>query len=233
MIVDILQKYWVYLLIGDYPHGALGGLAMTLLIAVLCLVLTFPSAVLVALARTGGIKALAYPAIGFVYVIRAMPLLMLIFWVYFFLPLVLGFPISAVWSIVLSIVTFQTAYLSEVIRAAIEALPKGQTEAARALGLKYWPTTFKIVLPQALSNALPGILNQFTSIIKDTSLGYVLSVGELTYSAGSVNNFLMVRPFEVYAILAMIYFAMCAGVAELVHRFERHLVRRRLAAEAH
>jgi polar amino acid transport system permease protein len=232
MIVDILEKYGLYLLIGSYPKGPLGGLAMTLIIAALCLVLTFPAAILVALARTSGIKAFAYPAIGFVYFIRAMPLLMLIFWVYFFLPMVLHFTINGFWSIILAIVAFQTAYLSEVIRAAIEALPKGQREAARALGLRYFPMTFKVILPQALYNGIPGMLNQLTSIIKDTSLGYVLSVGELTYAAGSVNNFLLVRPFEVYAILAAIYFMLCFSITQIGRTLELRIERTRLGGQA-
>jgi polar amino acid transport system permease protein len=232
MIIDILEKYGLYMLIGSYPKGPLGGLAMTLIIAVLCLVLTFPAAIAVALARTSGIKAFVYPAIGFVYFIRAMPLLMLIFWVYFFLPMVFHFSFNGFWSIVVSIVAFQTAYLSEVIRAAIEALPKGQKEAARALGLRYFPVTFKVMLPQALTNAIPGMLNQFTSIIKDTSLGYVLSVGELTYAAGSVNNFLLVRPFEVYAILAAIYFILCFAITQIGRTVERNIGRTRLAGQA-
>src|SRR5690606_15557223 len=96
-MLEIVQDYWVYLLIGEFPHGPLGGLAMTLVIAALSLALTFPSAVLMALARISPFRVISYPATAFVYVVRGMPLLMLIFWVYFFLPIAVGFPISAFW----------------------------------------------------------------------------------------------------------------------------------------
>ncbi|MGH6861135.1 MAG: ABC transporter permease subunit, partial [Phyllobacterium sp.] len=111
-MVEIVSQYWLFLLVGDYPKGPLGGLAMTLIIAGLSLALTFPSAVLMALARTSRFRLFSYPAAAFVYVVRGMPLLMLIFWVYFFLPIVLGFPLSGFTSVVMSIVIFQTAYLS-------------------------------------------------------------------------------------------------------------------------
>ncbi len=134
-MIGIIRDYWLVFLVGSYPNGPLGGLAMTLIIALLSLALTFPSALIMALARISPYRVIRYPATGFVYVVRGMPLLMLLFWVYFFLPIVLGFSISAFWSLIASIVVFQTAYLSEVIRAAIQALPKGQTEAAKALGM--------------------------------------------------------------------------------------------------
>jgi polar amino acid transport system permease protein len=231
-MLDIIQQYWLYLLIGEYPHGPLGGLAMTLIIAAVSLILTFPNAVLVALARTSNIGWLARPALCFVYIIRSLPLLMLLFWIYYFLPVVLGYPINAFWSIIIAIVVFQTAYLSEVIRAAIEALPKGQTEAARALGLRYPATMWKVILPQALYNALPGILNQLTAMIKETSLGYILALNELTYSAGQINSLLMTKPFQVFGILAIVYFALCFSLTRATHHLDVRIQRRRLVVQA-
>jgi polar amino acid transport system permease protein len=231
-MLDVVQQYWPYLLFGSYPNGPIGGFAMTLVIAIISLVLTFPSAVLVALARTSDVTVMKRAALLFVTIVRGIPLLMLIFWVYFFLPVVLGRPISPFWSLILAIVVFQTAYLSEVLRAAIEALPKGQTEAALSLGLSYFPRIWKIILPQALYNSIPGILNQFTSMIKETSLGYVLAVEELTYAANKVNNFILVKPFTVFALLALMYFAVCFTLTQLVRLLEVRIENRFARLEA-
>lgn len=226
-MLDIVRDYWLYFLIGDYPKGPLGGLAMTLVIALLSLALTFPLAVLMALARISPLAWIRHLAAGFVYVVRGMPLLMLLFWVYFFLPILLGFPLSGFWSIVISIVVFQTAYLAEVIRAAIEALPKGQMEASRSLGMRYWSMMGRIILPQALFNAVPGILNQLTAIIKETSLGYILAVNEVTYVASTINGLLITRAVEVFAILAGTYFVLCFGLTEVAGLLERRISRKR------
>lgn len=226
-MLDIVRDYWLYFLIGDYPKGPLGGLAMTLLIALLSLVLTFSLAVLMALARISPLAWIRYLAAGFVYVVRGMPLLMLLFWVYFFLPVALGFPLSGFWSIVIAIVVFQTAYLAEVIRAAIEALPKGQMEASRSLGMRYWSMMGRIILPQALFNAVPGILNQLTAIIKETSLGYILAVNEVTYVASTINGLLITRSVEIFAILAATYFVLCFGLTHVAGLLERRINRKR------
>ncbi|KAA0969646.1 amino acid ABC transporter permease [Aureimonas fodinaquatilis] len=226
-MLDLIHNYWLFFLIGDYPNGPIGGLAMTMIIALLSLAITFPLAVLMALARISPLRWISWPATGFVYVIRGMPLLMLLFWVYFFLPVLLGFPLSGFWSIVISIVVFQTAYLAEVIRAAIEALPRGQDEAARSLGMRYWSIMFRIILPQALFNAIPGILNQLTAIIKETSLGYILAVNEITYVAGAINGLLITRSVEVFLILAATYFILCSSVSYLATYLENRINRKR------
>ena len=226
---EILHDYGRLLLLGDYPNGLLGGLAMTLILSVVCLVLTFPLAILVALARTSGYPVLVRACIGFLYAVRAMPLLMLIFWVYYFLPAVIGFTISPFATMLITLTVFQTGYLSEVIRAAIESLPRGQREAASALGLHYGATTLRVILPQALFNCIPGILNQFILIVKETSLGYVITFNELTYSANQLNNILLVKPVQIFAILALTYFILCSGLSRISVMLERRLARRACA----
>jgi polar amino acid transport system permease protein len=208
-MLDIIQTHWLYLLVGEYPRGPLGGLAMTLIISGLSLVLAFPCAVIVALLRLSRYRVLYWPTTAFVYTIRGMPLLMLIFWIFFASPVILGFNLSAFATITIAIVCFQSAYMSEVIRAGIIALPKGQTEAAKSLGLGYFVTTWKIVLPQALFNVIPGLLNNLTAIFKESSLAYVISLHELTYASLQIINHEMSRPFQVLLVLAGIYFVCC------------------------
>ncbi|WP_320198684.1 amino acid ABC transporter permease [Agrobacterium sp. rho-13.3] len=226
-MLDILQEYGVLLLIGEYPHGKLGGLAMTLIISFVSLIVTFPCAILIALARTGNSKPLKSIASGFVHCVRAIPLLMLIFWAYFALPVVIGFPIDATYTLIIAIVIYQTAYLGEIIAAGIEGLPKGQMEAAKALGLGYIPTTFKVVLPQALFNVVPGIVNQLTTIIKESSLGSIIAVPELSYAMLQVNSNEVTKPLQIFGILAATYFVLCFALSQATGVLERRVANRR------
>ena len=229
-MLDIVRQYGALLLLGDYPRGPLGGLAITLVLSIACLVLTFPAAVLVALARTSGRAIPVRCCIAFVVAVRSMPLLMLIFWVYYILPSVIGVSLSPFATMLITLTAFQTGYLSEVIRAAIEALPAGQREAAALLGLRRGATTLRVVLPQALANCLPGILNQFILIVKETSLGYVITFNEVTYTANQLNNILLVQPVQVFAVLALIYFVICSGMSRASAVLERRLAARRCIA---
>jgi polar amino acid transport system permease protein len=226
-MLEILQEYGVLLLIGEYPHGKLGGLAMTLIISFVSLIVTFPCAILIALARTGNSKAVKSIASGFVHCVRAIPLLMLIFWAYFALPVVIGFPIDATYTLIIAIVIYQTAYLGEIIAAGIEGLPKGQIEAAKALGLGYIPTTFKVVLPQALFNVVPGIVNQLTTIIKESSLGSIIAVPELSYAMLQVNSNEVTKPLQIFGILAGTYFVLCFALSQATGVLERRVANRR------
>jgi polar amino acid transport system permease protein len=226
-MLDILQEYGILLLIGEYPHGKLGGLAMTLIISFVSLIVTFPCAILIALARTGNSKPLKSIASGFVHCVRAIPLLMLIFWAYFALPVVIGFPIDATYTLIIAIVIYQTAYLGEIIAAGIEGLPKGQMEAAKALGLGYIPTTFKVVLPQALFNVVPGIVNQLTTIIKESSLGSIIAVPELSYAMLQVNSNEVTKPLQIFGILAATYFVLCFALSQATGVLERRVANRR------
>jgi polar amino acid transport system permease protein len=224
-MIELIRDNGLYLMIGEYPKGPLGGLALTLIIAAAAMAFVLPCAVLVALARTSGIKTLQRVMTVYVAVIRAIPVLLIIFWVYLFAPIVIGFPLSGFTTIVVAIVVYQTAYLSEVIRAGIEALPGGQVEAARALGLRYVPITLRVVLPQVLVNVSPGILNVLTIIVKETSLGYMVGVGELTLTASHVNSLTLTKPLQVFALLSIIYFVICFGISRVVKLLEARVGR--------
>lgn len=222
-MLEVLQNNWLLFLIGQYPHGPIGGLAMTLFMATISLALCFPFAIGLALARLSPYRWLRLPATAIVHTVRGLPLIMFIFWTYFFSPVIIGRAVGGVETLVIALVVYEAAYLSEIIRAGIEGLPKGQTEAAISLGLRYWPTTIKVVLPQALHNMLPSMVSQFVSTIKETSLGYVISAHELTFAAAQVNNVLLTQPFEVYGILALTYFALCFALTSLARLIERRI----------
>ncbi|MEI2415592.1 amino acid ABC transporter permease [Orrella sp. JC864] len=216
-MLDILVTYWPQFLVGMYPHGPLGGLALTLILAVLGLVLSLPLALLIALARVSPFKILSVPAAALVSVVRGMPLLMLIFWAYFVVPKITGGTISGFTTLVCALVVYESAYLSEVIRSGIEAIPPGQVEACRSLGGGYFTTLRKVVLPQALLNVLPSMTSQFISTVKETSLGYVISVNELTFAANQVNNMVLTQPLQVFGILAITYFLVCFTLSRSLH----------------
>ena len=231
-IFHILQDNWILLLIGQYPNGPLGGLAITLLLSVAGLALAFPVSILLALGRISPFAILRAPAAVVIYTVRGVPLVMFIFWVYFFVPLLIGTTISGFTTMLVTVVLYEAAYLAEVIRAGIEGISRGQTEASRALGMGYGQTMFKIVLPQALYNMLPAMVSQFVSTIKETSLGYVISVNELTFAANQINSTLLTKPFPVFIMLALIYFVLCSMLTQLARWLERRISKRRTGKPA-
>jgi polar amino acid transport system permease protein len=223
IMVDIIRDYWLLLLVGAYPNGPLGGVAATLLLSIIGIVFAFPLGMLLALAQLSPIKAISMPATAVRYLIRSIPLVMLIFGTYFIVPIILGRPVAGFTTMAVTLVVFQSVYLAEIIRAGIEALPKGQTEAAAALGMGYWLRIRKIILPQALVNMLPSMVGQFVTTIKDTSLGYVIGVQELTYAANQVNSSLLTQPFSVFLVLSLVYFVICFTLTQLVRALDRTL----------
>lgn len=227
-VYEILRNNWLLLLVGQYPNGPLGGIVCTLILSILGIVLAFPLSVLLALARLSPWMLLRWPATALVYVARGVPLLMIILWVYFLVPLVIGRNVSGFTTMLCTLVIYESAFLSEVVRAGIQALPKGQMEAARALGHSYLGAMWSVILPQALFNMLPSMLSQFISTIKETTLGYVINVQEMTFAANQINNQLLTKPFQVFFILAMTYYVVCFSLTQLAQWLERRIVRKRL-----
>ncbi len=215
-MLDILHNYGLVLLIGQYPEGPLGGLAMTLIPASLALVISFPLAVLVGIARTSPVKWLAWAAALYANSIRGLPPVLVVFWSYFAVPYLTGYSVSATLMMLAALVVYESAYLGEIVRAGINALPRGQYEAARTLGLSHVKTLRQVVLPQALYNMVPSMLNQFVVVVKNTSLAYVIGVDELTNAAYQINSQLLTKPFQVYAILALTCFTLCFSLSRSV-----------------
>ncbi|AJD46000.1 amino acid ABC transporter permease [Rhizobium sp. SEMIA 4085] len=226
-IIAIIKDYWLLLLIGQYPNGPLGGLANTLILSALSIALAFPVSILFALARLSKWPMLRWPVTALVYVTRGVPLLMLILWSYFLVPLWTGADVPSFVTMLTTLVVYQGAFLSEVVRAGIVALGHGQMEAARALGHSYLGAMRYIILPQALYNMIPSIISTFVSTIKDTTLGYVINVPDLTFAASQVNNQLLTQPFQVFLILAIVYYAICWSLTHVANRLERRIARRR------
>jgi len=195
-----------------------GGLPLTIMLATLSIVFAFPISVLVALGRRSNLPAIRTVCVIYVELIRGVPLISVLFMASFMFPLFMpqGVSIDVLLRVLVGITLFSAAYMAEIVRGGLQAIPKGQTEAAATLGLSYWQTQRKIVLPQALALVVPGIMNNFISIFKDTSLVTIVSLYELTGAMTlALNSDANWRPFklEAYLFIAAIYFAFCFSMS--------------------
>ena len=227
-MIELIQTYWVYFLIGQYPQGPLGGVAATVLLAALALLLAMPVGLAMGLARVSSIAALRRPVTAIAYLIRGVPLLLMVFWIYFYLPTVTGHKTDQFTTMLIALVVFDGVYLGEIVRAGIQGVPRGQYEAARALGLGHGKAMRRVILPQALRSMLPSLVNQFVSTIKATSLGYIIGLTEASFIATQVNSQVFVHPTAVYLILSAMYFILCFGLSRVAFALEKRLARRAL-----
>jgi general L-amino acid transport system permease protein len=207
-----------------------GGLPLTIMLASLSIVLAFPLAVLVALGRKSKLPAIRTFCVIYVELVRGVPLISVLFMASFLFPLFMpqGFTIDVLVRVLVGITLFAAAYMAEIIRGGLQAIPKGQVEAADSLGLTYWQTQRKIVLPQALAMVVPGIMNNFISIFKDTSLVTIVSLYELTGSLGlALNSDADWRPFKIegYLFITLIYFIFCFAMSRYSLWVEKQLNR--------
>ncbi len=214
------------LLIWRFPNGGsteplwgLGGLSMSIFMAAFSISVSFFIGLLVGMGRTAKNNAIRIPCLVYIELIRGNPLIIVIFWVYFFLPIIIKTQIGVFWSATWAMTVFFGAYIAEIVRGGIENIPPGQVEAAKSTGLSYLQTMRKIILPQALKQMLPAIVGMFIAAFKDTSLAYIIGVTELTTAAYSINNRLMLYPFEIYTTIAVLYFLCCYAMS----RYSKHL----------
>jgi general L-amino acid transport system permease protein len=195
-----------------------GGLPLTVMLTVVAMTMAFPLSIFVALGRRSNMPAIKTLCTLYVELIRGVPLITVLFMASFMLPLFMpdGVQIDVLIRVVVGITLFSAAYMAEVVRGGLQALPKGQTEAAATLGLSYWQTQRKIVLPQALSMVVPSLMNTFIGMFKDTSLVTIVSLYELTGAlALALNADADWRPFklEAYFFITLIYFVFCFAMS--------------------
>ena len=215
------------LLIWTFPHGGpgeifhgLGGLALSVILAFIALLVSFFIGLFIGLGRLSKNPLVSTPSVLYIEVIRGNPLIMVIFWVYFFSHFVTGVQMNVFWSATIAFTIFSGAYLAEIVRAGVSAIPNGQIEAATASGLSYFRAMRHVVLPQALKIMIPAFVGQFISLFKDTSLAYIVGVFELTTVAQTLNNRLMIYPFEIYTTIAVLYFICCYSMSRFARRLE-------------
>ncbi|MDD5167915.1 MAG: amino acid ABC transporter permease [Syntrophales bacterium] len=220
------QMIWdnmAHFMVGRYPSGPMGGLLLTFYIAVISLVLSIAGGLILGLLCVSHNRYLRYPTLVLVNAVRGIPLLMVIFWMYFLLPSLMGKIVTEVWTVIVALALFTSAYMSQIVQAGIEGIPRGQMEAGLSTGLSPRQVMISIILPQALRNMIPSFVNQFVSMIKDTSLAFIVGVSELTHVATQVSNRTMIYPTEVFLFIAMIYFVICFTFTSFSRWLERRL----------
>ena len=218
--VTVIVSNFKFLIVqGFLGIGSFGG--GTLRLAIPAIVLGFLLGIFIGLARLANRAWIRYPATIYVEFFRGVPLVMVIFWFWFIIPQLLRLPIPEYGVALTAFVIFEAAYFGEIVRAGVQSVPRGQAEAATAVGLRGAQTMRFVVLPQALRNMIPSLVTQIIVLFKDTSLASIIGYVDLTKAAQIVNN-REIRPFELYLFIAVVYW-MCTYS---MSRYARHLERR-------
>lgn len=208
-----------YQVILDNLPFLMRGLLTTFQLAVIAIFGGLGLGVLVGMARLSTTIYIYYPATVFVNFLRSLPLILVIFWFYFLVPIIAGRPLGDFLSASISFIVFEASYFAEIIRAGIQSIPKGQMQAAYSTGMNYRRTMRFIIIPQALKNMIPSLLTQSVIIFQDTSLAYVIGLKEFLRS-GSIVDSREVRSLEIYTFLGIVYLLICFSMSTLTKRWE-------------
>ncbi len=207
---DIIEKF------------VLGGLWFSIKLTIIATLGGIVFGTLLALMRLSGKKALMLPATIYVNGMRSIPLVMVILWFFLLIPFLIGKPIGAEVSAIITFIAFEAAYFSEIMRAGIQSIPRGQVFAGQALGMSYGQNMRLVVLPQAFRNMLPVLLTQTIILFQDTSLVYAIGAYDLLKgftNAGKIYG----RPEEAYLLAAVVYFVICFALSWLVKRLQARI----------
>jgi His/Glu/Gln/Arg/opine family amino acid ABC transporter permease subunit len=194
----------------------------TLRLAIPAIILGFLLGIFVGLGRIAHASWIRVPVTMYVELFRGVPLVMVIFWVWIVLPQLLRTPIPEFGVALIAFVIFEAAYFGEIVRAGVQSVPRGQVEAATALGMTTTRTMIHVVLPQALKNMVPSLVTQMIVLFKDTSLASIIGYVDLTKAAQIVNN-REIKPFELYLFIAVVYWLCTYSMSMVARRFERRL----------
>ncbi len=200
----------------------LNGLGITIALALLSFAGCLVVGTALALMRLSHWHWLRVPTALYIDVVRMVPLIMVIFWFFFLLPVLIGRPIDPFIAGLAALVAFHSTYIAEVMRAGIQAVPRGLTEASRSCGMSYRHSMWYVVLPVAVRNMLPALVNRFVALFMGTSLVYVIGVTDFFRAAANV-NMRVFRPYEVFIFVALVYFAFCYSISRFGLYLERRL----------
>jgi glutamate/aspartate transport system permease protein len=212
------------------PYLFKEGMTFTLTLTALAMSGGIVFGTLLAMMRLSSFAPLSLIAGGYVNLMRSIPLVLVIFWFYFLVPWIGGWliganrpiQVGAFWSSVITFTLFEAAYYCEIMRAGIQSVPRGQVSAGYALGLNYWQTMGRIVLPQAFRNMTPVLLTQTIILFQDTSLVYVLSITDFLGAAAKVAQ-RDGRLIEMYLFVAVVYFMISFAASFLVRRLQARI----------
>jgi His/Glu/Gln/Arg/opine family amino acid ABC transporter permease subunit len=222
MELSVIVNNWKFLivqgLIGFGPF--IGG---TLRLAIPAIALGFVLGIFIGLARLAEARWIRLPATAYVEFFRGVPLVMVIFWIWFIIPQLLRLPIPEYGVALTAFVIFEAAYFGEIVRAGVQSVSRGQVEAATALGMTTTKTMAYVVLPQALKNMVPSLVTQMIVLFKDTSLASIIGYVDLTKAAQIVNN-REIKPFELYLFIAVVYWICTYSMSRVAQRLEHRRI---------
>ncbi len=240
-----LKKYFILFLIFIYPFlgielisgggfglkyvetAAWGGLSLTFIISAFAILFCFPIGVFLALGRRSSLPAIRYISIGFIELWRGVPLITVLFMSAVMFPMFLpdGTFIDKLIRVLIAITLFEAAYMAEVVRGGLQALPKGQYEAAKSLGMGYWRMNVLIILPQALKLVIPGIANTLLALVKDTPLIFVVGLMELAGMIGlaKTNPKWLGMAMEGYVFAGLVFWVICYAMSRYSQNLEKKL----------
>jgi glutamate/aspartate transport system permease protein len=207
---------------GVIQSFVLKGFAFSLQLTLIAMIGGVVIGTLLALMRLSGRAWLVIPAAAYVNTMRSIPLVMVILWFFLLIPLLIGRPMGAELSAMVTFTIFEAAYYSEIMRAGIQSVPTGQVHAGYAVGMTYAQTMQLVVLPQAFRNMLPVLLTQTIILFQDTSLVYAIGAYDLLKGfeiAGKNFN----RPVETYLVAAVLYFVICFSLSMVVRRLQTRI----------
>ncbi|WP_173511318.1 amino acid ABC transporter permease [Sinorhizobium psoraleae] len=201
----------------------LDGFANTALLTATCLVLALPLGLLLALMRLSNARPLRFLGLAYVNFFRAAPALVLIVWFYFAFPVIIGVEMNAFEASILAIGLQSAAYMAEVFRGGMQAIRRGQWEAARAIGLSSADTIRFVILPQAVRQMIPVFLIRFAELVKATTLAGVIAYGETVYMANELST-QTYRPLETFTAIALLFFVLIFGITSFSKLLEKRLI---------
>ena len=207
--------------------GAWGGLSLTLIVSAFALILCFPIGMFLALGRRSELPVVKYSSIGFIEFWRGVPLITVLFMSAVMFPMFLpdGTYMDKLMRVIIAITLFEAAYMAEVIRGGLQALPRGQYDAAKSLGMGYWRMHLFVILPQALKLVIPGIANTFLALVKDTPLIFVVGLLELAGMIGlaKTNPKWLGMAIEGYVFAGLVFWVICYAMSRYSQRLEKRL----------
>ena len=207
--------------------GAWGGLSLTLIVSAFALILCFPIGMFLALGRRSELPVVKYSSIGFIEIWRGVPLITVLFMSAVMFPMFLpdGTYMDKLMRVIIAITLFEAAYMAEVIRGGLQALSRGQYDAAKSLGMGYWRMHLLVILPQALKLVIPGIANTFLALVKDTPLIFVVGLLELAGMIGlaKTNPKWLGMAIEGYVFAGLVFWVICYAMSRYSQRLEKKL----------
>ena len=204
--------------------GAWGGLSLTFIVSFFCLIFCFPLGMVLALGRRSSLPMIRYISIGYIEFWRGVPLITVLFMSSVMIPMFLpeDFFMDKLVRVIIAITLFEGAYCAEVIRGGLQALPRGQYDAAKSLGMGYWKMHIFVILPQALKLVIPGICNTFLALVKDTPLIFVVGLAELAgmLALANTNPKWLGFAMEGYIFAAIIFWIICYAMSKYSYNLE-------------